>query len=392
MWRPRLESLPNWDALQSLAPTYGSLQRTVARVCSFNLLANPEFGSAHMNSRSVGLLVKGAPGRSPAPPDDARLTVCCSVHAARVHRARPKPACLPAGCCQGVGCDPQVLAGANRLGGKRCWQVRTNTWGTCSLSTPMRGEAVPQLLPEGSNKSVSLPRPPSCLVLASPAWGAPEAVQVGDCYTVCAQAAAWWCHTRVGMAVRLCHDPAHAQKRPPCTAAAHGSATEALPAHRPAAVQTVDLFGQLVQRGLRPSVAAAWLDTSPPLAVSVWVRVGGSHRGTSLEGSAVVVLDNGQDKGTATSDGARPLPPCTCCAAGQGAVHATAACAARLAVGVSSCSLQLCVEHWAACMHLSERIKTKMCARRCALPGKAQLCSGGEPGAAQAGRASRGAA
>ena len=61
MWRPRLEPLPNWDALHSLAPTYGSLHRTVARVCSFNLLANPHFGSGQMSSRSVGLLVKGAP-------------------------------------------------------------------------------------------------------------------------------------------------------------------------------------------------------------------------------------------------------------------------------------------------------------------------------------------
>ena len=61
VWKPRLQVLPNWDALQSLAPTYGSLQRTVARVCSFNLLANPHFRSSAMSSRSVGLLVKGAP-------------------------------------------------------------------------------------------------------------------------------------------------------------------------------------------------------------------------------------------------------------------------------------------------------------------------------------------
>lgn len=68
-------------------------------------------------------------------------------------------------------------------------------------------------------------------------------------------------------------------------------------------MQSVDLFAQLVQRGLRPSAAAAWLDTCPPLAVSVWVRVGSRHRGSQLEGSAVVVLDNGQDKGAASSDG-----------------------------------------------------------------------------------------
>ena len=108
-----------------------------------------------------------------------------------------------------------MRAGTRKLGGKRCWQVRMNTWGTCDLPQPVRGEAVPQLLPELSNRyvaglswqrsrclrcyylcsspaggqqlarrasmccrSLSNPRPPSCLVLASPAWGAPEAVQV----------------------------------------------------------------------------------------------------------------------------------------------------------------------------------------------------------------------
>ena len=77
-------------------------------------------------------------------------------------------------------------------------------------------------------------------------------------------------------------------------------------------MQSVDLFAQLVQRGLKPSAAAAWLDTSPPLAVSVWVRVGSQHRGAQLEGSAVVVLDNGQDKGAATSEGELPALTTDC--------------------------------------------------------------------------------
>ena len=70
--------------------------------------------------------------------------------------------------------------------------------------------------------------------------------------------------------------------------------------------QTVDLLGLLLQRGLRGSAATAWLDSSPPIAVSVWIRCGGSHRGASMEGTAVVALDNGREKGLATQEG-QPL-------------------------------------------------------------------------------------
>ena len=59
----------------------------------------------------------------------------------------------------------------------------------------------------------------------------------------------------------------------------------------------------LLQRGLRPSAACAWLDSCPPIAVSVWIRCGSSHRGTSMEGTAVVALDNGREKGLAVQEG-----------------------------------------------------------------------------------------
>ena len=67
--------------------------------------------------------------------------------------------------------------------------------------------------------------------------------------------------------------------------------------------QTVDLLAMLLQRGLRPSAACAWLDSSPPISVSVWIRCGSSHRGTSMEGTAVVALDNGREKGLAVQEG-----------------------------------------------------------------------------------------
>ena len=58
IWKPRLQPGNNWEALQEVASS-ASLYRTLSRLCSFNLLSNPHFSSSAMNSRSVGLLMKG---------------------------------------------------------------------------------------------------------------------------------------------------------------------------------------------------------------------------------------------------------------------------------------------------------------------------------------------
>ena len=67
--------------------------------------------------------------------------------------------------------------------------------------------------------------------------------------------------------------------------------------------QTVDLVDMLVKRGIKPAAAAAFLDTCPPLAVSVWVKKGFNHRGAQLEGYAAVVLDKGRERGAFLPEG-----------------------------------------------------------------------------------------
>ena len=68
-------------------------------------------------------------------------------------------------------------------------------------------------------------------------------------------------------------------------------------------MQTVDLLEALGRRGVKYSTACAFLDAAPPLAVSVWVRVGYAYRGTQLEGYSAVVLDNGNTRGTFMQEG-----------------------------------------------------------------------------------------
>ena len=81
-------------------------------------------------------------------------------------------------CRTACGSQRPMRAGGSRLSGKRCWQVRMSTWGTSTVPPPVRGEALPQLLPELS-RAPRNPQPLSSLVLSSPTWSAPEAVQVG---------------------------------------------------------------------------------------------------------------------------------------------------------------------------------------------------------------------
>lgn len=61
------------------------------------------------------------------------------------------------------------------------------------------------------------------------------------------------------------------------------------------AAQTVDLVEVLVRRGFRPSAAIAYLNSSPAIVASVWIKVGVFYRGASLEGFAAVVLDRGSE-------------------------------------------------------------------------------------------------
>ena len=65
----------------------------------------------------------------------------------------------------------------------------------------------------------------------------------------------------------------------------------------------MDLLELLVRRGMKASAAAAYLDTSPALAASVWVKAGISHRGAHLEGYAAVVLDKGRERGAFLPEG-----------------------------------------------------------------------------------------
>ena len=223
-----------------------------------------------------------------------------------------------------------VAAGSSKLfSPKRCWQVRANTWGTGDLGQPAYGKTVPQLLPELSGRTTFLQRDISTLRLSSPAWGAPECVQVcqprsdllaqpqpaladdsgmpGCCCSVTHTLVHMWSTSGIrpsGSAAA--HVESHGMHAVPCCGPPPLLSNSHQSGHKqpePAAVQTVDLLALLLQRGLRPSAAAAWLDSSPPIAVSVWIRSGGTHRGASMEGTAVVTLDNGRDKGLAIQEG-----------------------------------------------------------------------------------------
>ncbi|KAK9808372.1 hypothetical protein WJX73_007877 [Symbiochloris irregularis] len=180
VWQPRLEHCALQDVFQPPIKYHSA----IAQLCGFNLLVNP--GLASWGISSVGPISKGG-----------RL-----------------------------------------FASKRTWQAQINCWSTYALSADSSRAHLPKMMSD-----ITRSGPASVLVLSTPSWASPEAVQ------------------------------------------------------------TVDLVDMLVRRGMKPGAAAAFLDTCPPLSASVWVKRGMHLRGAHLEGYAAVVLDKGRERGAYLPEG-----------------------------------------------------------------------------------------